>query len=175
MKVTINLRDYFLDAADRDHMLTATTRFSVDELFDGNAIGQKHAFHIDIHELLAENRTIGHLWSVAEVQDMRPDLDDHQAWQVLQTVMDRLDSRDGISWDTIGVIADELFGPEPERCWCGRIDVTITDTDRDLSRGGAIHLLRDMATRLAREMPDVEANADEGSVRLLGPETTASA
>src|SRR5207245_3381062 len=67
-----------------------------------------------IHDLLAQERKIAHIWGIGDVQDVRPDLSEDQAWQVLQTVEKYLDSDYGITWDTIKLTADELFGPAPE-------------------------------------------------------------
>ncbi len=69
---------------------------------------------INVHELLAGRGQIAHIWGIGDVQDLRPDLDDDQAWQVLQDVERRLDSQYGISWDTIAIVADERFGPAPD-------------------------------------------------------------
>jgi hypothetical protein len=69
---------------------------------------------IDVHELLAGRRQIAHIWGIDDVRDTRPDLDDDQAWQVLEKVERRLDSQYGISWDTIEIVAEDLFGPAPE-------------------------------------------------------------
>jgi hypothetical protein len=137
-------------------------------------IAHEHKFDIDIHELLAQERKIAHIWGIDDVQCIRPDLDDDQAWRVLQTVERRLDSEYGICFDTLEIIADELYGPKPEWRWHGRIDVTITDTD-GYGREEALTRFRDMAGLLAKDMPDVQAKTDEASVRLAGPSETASA
>ena len=42
--------------------------------------------HLDIGGILAERRQIAHLWSVDDVQSVRPDLTEEQAWEVLQNV-----------------------------------------------------------------------------------------
>lgn len=68
---------------------------------------------IDIHELLGARRQIAHIWRVDDVQQLRPDLSDEQAWEVLKTIDERLDSEHGISWEDIETIAEELF-PEEE-------------------------------------------------------------
>jgi hypothetical protein len=171
MKVTLNLRDYLLDAADGDHMLTATTSFSVDELFDGNAIEEECEIDVDLDELLAENHQIAHVWGVEDVQQLRPDLDDDRAWQVLQAVAKGLNSEWGICWQTIEITADKLYGPEPARHWRGRIDVTIEDTD-GYGQDEALTRFRDMAALLAKDMPDVKATVDEQSVQLVNPGRT---
>lgn len=64
---------------------------------------------LDIHELLARRRQIAHIWGIEDVQDVRPDLNDDDAWMVLQACERHLDSNYGLTWDTIEITADELF------------------------------------------------------------------
>ncbi len=172
MKVKVNIRDFLEENAEQGGHLQVA--IDVDDLFETNCIPEEHAFDLDIHEVLAENRQIAHIWGVEDVQEVRPDLDDDQAWQVLQTVERHLDSECGISWQTIKDTAEGLYGPKPERRWHGRIDVTLTDTD-GYGQGEVLNRLRDMADLLARDMPDIQANADEASVRLAEPTGTPSA
>jgi hypothetical protein len=40
---------------------------------------------------------------------VRPDLDDEQAWHVLQVVQKRRDAQYGITWDTLEYVADEQY------------------------------------------------------------------
>jgi hypothetical protein len=69
---------------------------------------------IDIHEILAERRLIGHLWGVEDVEEVRPDLSDDQCWEVLQQVDDQKDAGLGITWFTLEMAAEQLFGDAPE-------------------------------------------------------------
>jgi hypothetical protein len=68
----------------------------------------------DIHELLAERRQIAHIWSIDDVQTIRPDLSEEQAWDVLQDVDRHKDAELGITWLTLGMAAGHLFGDAPE-------------------------------------------------------------
>ena len=166
MKAKVNIRDFIednLSVADHRHMLSVHASVEIDDLLDTNGIPEEHEFDIDIHELLAQERKIAHIWGIDDVQCIRPDLDDDQAWRVLQDIERRLDSQYGISWDTIEIVADELYGPKPERHWHGRIDVTITDTD-GYGQEEALTRFRDMAELLAKDMPDVKAAVLEGSI-----------
>ncbi len=43
-----------------------------------------HPVNVDIGELLADHHAIGIVWDIEHVKDQRPDLSDHQAWEVLQ-------------------------------------------------------------------------------------------
>ncbi len=62
-----------------------------------------------VHDLLAKHRQIATIWSVEDVQDVRSDLTDDQAWQVLERVGDKHDAEYGISWTTLEIVADDLF------------------------------------------------------------------
>jgi hypothetical protein len=69
---------------------------------------------IDIHAYLAERREIASIWHIEDVQSVRPDLNDDQAWEVLQQVEDIHDAEWGISWTTLETVASDLFGNAPE-------------------------------------------------------------
>jgi len=69
---------------------------------------------LDLHELLAARGQIALGWSIEDVQEVRPDLTGDQAWEVLQEAERKHDAMMGISWDTLEILADELFGPAPE-------------------------------------------------------------
>lgn len=49
------------------------------------------------------------IWTIGDVQEVRPDLDDDQAEAVLRYVEDKHDANFGISWETLEVAADQLF------------------------------------------------------------------
>src|SRR5207302_1259542 len=152
MKVTFNIREHLKDIADHNGHLQVNADIDLDELFD--SIPEEEEIDVDIHELLAENRQIAHIWGVDDVRQQRPDLDDGQAWAVLQAVEKRLDSDYGITWDTLKIIADELYPEKRYRRWQGQIDVRITDTD-GYGQDEVIHRLRDMAGQLTKDMPEV--------------------
>jgi hypothetical protein len=69
---------------------------------------------IDIHELLAQRRLIGHIWGVGDVQEVRPDLSENQCWEVLQHTDRHKDAELGINWLTLETVAQSLFGDAPE-------------------------------------------------------------
>ena len=68
----------------------------------------------DIHALLAERRQIAMIWGVEDVQSVRPDLTDDQAWEVLQDVDHHKDAELGITWLTLEMAAEHRFGDAPE-------------------------------------------------------------
>ena len=67
---------------------------------------------IDIHDLLTERRQVAVLWSTEDVQSVRPDLDDDQAWEVLQRCRKVHDCDIGFNWLLIETVADDLFPNE---------------------------------------------------------------
>ena len=172
MKVKLNLHELIVKTA-----LTYNGQYHVRALIEPEELvgsfPREHDIDVDIHALLAENRQIADIWGIDDVQEVRPDLDEDQAWAVLQAAAKRLDSNFGITWDTVDTLADELYPDKPKRHWEGRIDVRITDTD-GYGQGEVINRLRDMAELLAQDMPDVQADVDPGSVQLLNSNETAS-
>ena len=67
---------------------------------------------IDIHDLLAKRRQVAVIWSIEDVQEVRPDIDDDQAWEVLQRCYHRHDCEIGFNWMLIEFIADDLYPSE---------------------------------------------------------------
>ena len=70
---------------------------------------------IDIHAVLAERSQIAIIWSIEDVQEVRPDLSKDQAWDVLQVVHRRHDATLGVTWETLEYTAQSLFGDAPDR------------------------------------------------------------
>jgi hypothetical protein len=67
-----------------------------------------------VHSLLAKDQKIAAIWCVEDVQGLRPDLTDEQAWEVLEEVGRKHDAEYGISWTTLQCMAHILFGRPPE-------------------------------------------------------------
>ena len=72
------------------------------------------ADELDIHALLAARKQIAAIWSIEDVQEVRPELTDDQAWAVLQEVERGKDATLGITWETLEWAAQDLFGDAPE-------------------------------------------------------------
>ena len=72
---------------------------------------------------------IAHIWSIADVQEIRPDIDDDQAGRVLFRVLCKLDCTLGITWDGLEFWAEEMF---PSQC---------IDEAEDPHNGGASNSL----------------------------------
>lgn len=64
----------------------------------------------NIHSILAQNGQIAFIWSIADVQQVRPDFTAEQAWEVLATAQRQHDAEFGINWLTLECIAEEMFG-----------------------------------------------------------------
>lgn len=69
---------------------------------------------LDIHDLLAERRQIARIWGIEDVQGIRPDLSEEQAWEVLQAVKDSHEADIGINCSVLECHAEMLFGDAPE-------------------------------------------------------------
>lgn len=65
--------------------------------------------HYTLAEKTSHRRSISLVWSVEDVQALRPDLGDEQAMEVLQQVESHHDCENGVTWDTLEYWADELF------------------------------------------------------------------
>jgi hypothetical protein len=129
MKVKVNIREHIESSTDHNGELHVSARLDLEDLFEGNAIPED--CEIDFRDLLAENRQIAHIWGIDDVQKLRPDLNNDQAWSVLQTVDDRLDCNVGITCESVEMIARELYGARPESRLQGRIDVSVENYTRD--------------------------------------------
>ena len=64
---------------------------------------------VDVHKLLERRHQIAIIWSIEDVQELRPDLNDDQCWQVLQRCDRVHDCNYGFTWDLIQYVADDLF------------------------------------------------------------------
>jgi len=64
---------------------------------------------VDIHRLLDERRQVAVIWSIEDVQSVRSDLTDEQAWEVLKRCERVHDCEIGFNWFLIGYVADDLF------------------------------------------------------------------
>ncbi|GIK15187.1 MAG: hypothetical protein BroJett003_01510 [Planctomycetota bacterium] len=64
---------------------------------------------INIHELVTSRRQVAVLWSIEDVQAVRPDLSDNQSWDVLQRCIRVHHCEVGFTWLLIETVADDLF------------------------------------------------------------------
>ncbi len=63
----------------------------------------KKSTPLDIHAILAKRKQIAIIWSVEDVLQVRPGLDESQAWKLLKRVKQQHDCNDGITWSTLSV------------------------------------------------------------------------
>jgi hypothetical protein len=88
--------------------------YEVRALLEGKDRSQLYAdITLYVHDLLAKHRQIAAVWAIEDVKDIRPHLTDDQAWEVLERVGDKHDAEWGITWTTLGTVADDLF-PESD-------------------------------------------------------------
>lgn len=66
--------------------------------------------HTEIHKLLEENCMIAHIWCLEDVKHVRPDLTEDQCWNVLLRIEGNLDAELGITWETLRIAAESLYG-----------------------------------------------------------------
>lgn len=78
------------------------------------SIGQTPKVDDDYEAQLAAKRLMAFVWSVDDVQSVRPDLTDEQAWEVLLLAKHGHDANFGISWDVLSTLAEALYGDAPE-------------------------------------------------------------
>lgn len=70
-------------------------------------------FEVDIQAALERQCQIAAIWSIDDVREIRPELTDHQAWEVLQRVAAYHDASHGITWQSLEDAAADLY-PETE-------------------------------------------------------------
>ena len=68
-----------------------------------------------VRHTLAERKQIAAIWSIEDVQVIRYDLTDEQAWEVLKRAERDDDDRYGITRDTLRLTAGWLFPKAAER------------------------------------------------------------
>jgi len=94
-----------------------------------------HPVDVDIGELLAEHQAIGIVWDIEHVKDQRPDLGDHQAWEVLQECQGCWERLNDPMLETIRQVADNLFpklkGKAALRAYLARIERRIEALPED--------------------------------------------
>ena len=91
------LADYVNEELDRGNDIDVYTLKNAIEAFEGGA-GVNYSIFIE--------------WCIEDVKDVREDLDDDQAMEVLEYVKDRHDATMGITWETLQYAADHLFPEE---------------------------------------------------------------
>jgi hypothetical protein len=62
-----------------------------------------------VDELLARNRQVAVIRCIEDVQSVRPDLNDDQAWSVLKQCREVHDCELGFNWLLIETVADDLY------------------------------------------------------------------
>jgi len=94
--------------------IRAHTQTLLDLLRDGDSVAESFDVNCFVHSLLARCHKVAAIWCIEDVQGIRPDLSDDQAWEVLEEVGRKHDPSYGISWTTLECMADILFGLAPK-------------------------------------------------------------
>lgn len=80
-------------------------------------------------ELDDSNDQIENIWSVEDIQSIRPDLTVEQSMKVLKESLDNHDATLGVTWDSLKADADQLF-PELKTCGnCGNFELYEDEND----------------------------------------------
>ncbi len=113
MKLTVNIRELFEENVSTfNGELQVNATVDLEELL--NNFPDEEDIDVDIHELLTNNQQIAAIWGIDDVQSIRPDLSDEQAWEVLKMVDHHKDAELGITWLTLRMTAHHLFGDAPK-------------------------------------------------------------
>jgi hypothetical protein len=91
------LSNYITEELERGNTIDTFTLRNAIEAFE-NGAGVKNSIFIE--------------WCIDDVKDVREDLDDEQAMEVLEFVKDKHDANLGVTWETLQYAADHLFPEE---------------------------------------------------------------
>lgn len=104
---------FFLNLDSRKTYLVAETAVSHADAVIANARSQNGNLTMNAPQhttiTIQAQRQIAIVWSVEDVQSVRPDLTDEQAFEVLEQVKHKHDATLGVTWDTLDFWADFLF------------------------------------------------------------------
>lgn len=74
----------------------------------------KHVGYVEVRDYFKREHMIYTAWDADDIQNVRPDLTDEQAWEVLQYVERKHDAEVGINWHALEWGAEELYGLAPD-------------------------------------------------------------
>jgi hypothetical protein len=101
--------------SEQEQQIRSHAQALLDLFSDGEAAAGSFDVNRFAHSLLSRCQKIAaSIWCVEDVQGIRPDLTNDQAWEVLEQAEDNHDAEYGTSWTTLETIADDLFGSAPE-------------------------------------------------------------
>lgn len=84
----------------------------VDRLREEQEEADRVAAMVGINQALKDQKKIAMIWSIGDVQGLRPDLTEDQCWEVLQSIGRHADCEHGISWETLRYEAEDMY-PKP--------------------------------------------------------------
>lgn len=129
------------------HGFNAPVTIDTDVLIE---FGDENWTHdLDITEHLAESRRIGLIYSTEDVKQVRPDLNDDQAWDVLQQFEAACEDCPDPLFETMQQLADTAYPPDSKQLLTARLD-----------------RIRQRIERLPRHEPDNPAGYGEAAALL---------
>jgi hypothetical protein len=99
-------------AVERDQQMRDHAEALLDLLRSAEPVSEPFDIDHFVHCLLSRFGKVAAIWSIVDVQRIRPDLTDSQAWEVLEEVGRNHDAEHGIGWTTLEIHAAQLF-PKP--------------------------------------------------------------
>ena len=94
-----------------DNICNFILNYTSDEAEQERMAEAAHDYVMQDH-VLANDDSISIEWCIDDVKEVRPDLDDGQARDVLQLVEEDHDANVGVNWDTLECAANALFPEE---------------------------------------------------------------
>jgi hypothetical protein len=138
MKVTINLRGMVAEKIGGTVSVPST--IDIEEVFDFIDFDDEQ--EVDIHDLLAEQKAVGLVFTIADVKKLRPDLTDEQAWEVLQMFEVAAEDCPDPLHETISQIADMHY-PKRRKAKPSEVAKIIADYGNGCERENLVDLLTD--------------------------------
>jgi hypothetical protein len=120
----------------------------------------------EIRAELAKQGMVAIIWEIGDVQDVRGKLTDKEAMHVLRFAEDHHDATLGVNWDTLEMIAEELYPDSDNRpAFCIKARIDAEDTHgynvHDYFRADVLH-----------EVFNTEAEAETAAQEAYkGPDT----
>jgi len=166
MKLPFDIPSYVIRQLDRG-TVEVPVSIDIEEFINHSGLDE---VEIDMIDLLHENGIIAHFLTVENVLSLRPDLSKDEAWEVLQSVEDRVaDAPEyGMSFDSIQNMADTLYPLLP--VYSATISVSI-ESDKVMSADDADAHFDTIAQAISQQHGYVKARYDRASRNVVSSTT----
>lgn len=163
-KIKLPLKDLLVNAFDAK-TLHIPASIDIEEVIEFTDVPD---VELDVHELLASANQMAIVWSAEDVRHVRSDLSIAQANNVLERVRYRHDATLGVTWETLAIAAETLFGPAKQLRIdrCERALAAYDEPELSDLLADALHWCHangtsfDDALRLARQHFDAETDSE---------------